>query len=407
MIDIKDKTMCCGCEACVQSCPHGCIAMHRDEEGFLYPAVNRDACTDCGLCERVCPMLQAPSSERPIETLAAKTDDEAVRANSSSGGVFSVVAQRVISEGGVVFGAAFNDKWEVEHIGVESVGQLSRLRGSKYVQSRIGSAYAEVRRHLKEGRKVLFSGTPCQIAGLRKFLRRGYDGLVTIEVLCHGAPSPGVWEKWLTETVARQCDKNTVSPRPNCQRDSLIEAISFRNKRLGWKKYSFALALSVPDGHGKKIQFTLAKPFIENAFMRGFLSNLYLRPSCHDCHFRGDGFFADITLGDLWGVNVFLPQLDDDRGTSIVMVNTQKGVEYTHGLCVMHRLSAEQVEEATHYNGGFHRHAAPHPKRQQFFRNYVKTGGKNVERLIDRTLHRSLAERALNTLKYRIKKLLK
>lgn len=164
MISILDKKKCCGCSACAQRCPKHCIKMIEDSEGFLYPKVDGDTCIDCGLCERVCP-IQNPGEDRvPLAVYAAKNPNEVIRRQSSSGGIFTILAEQIIDEGGVVFGAAFNDKWEVEHSYVENKEQLVKFRGSKYVQSRIGESYKDAKSFLKEGRRVLFSGTPCQIA---------------------------------------------------------------------------------------------------------------------------------------------------------------------------------------------------------------------------------------------------
>lgn len=172
MISILDKKKCCGCSACAQRCPKHCIKMIEDSEGFLYPKVDGDTCIDCGLCERVCP-IQNPGEDRvPLAVYAAKSPNEVIRRQSSSGGIFTILAEQIIDEGGVVFGAAFNDKWEVEHSYVENKEQLVKFRGSKYVQSKIGESYKDAKSFLKEGRRVLFSGTPCQIAALKKYLQK-------------------------------------------------------------------------------------------------------------------------------------------------------------------------------------------------------------------------------------------
>lgn len=212
MIDIGKK--CCGCNSCAQSCPKQCISMSEDNEGFLYPSVDTNLCVECHLCEKVCPVLNISSGQYPISCYAAKSPDEQIRKESSSGGIFSLLAQKIIENDGVVFGAAFNKKWEVVHCYTETLEGLNSLRGSKYVQSKIGNAYEQVKTFLKNGRLVLFSGTPCQIAGLKTFLRKDYENLITLDFVCHGVPSPGVLRWYLQEQIyyyaARKSSKNSV-----------------------------------------------------------------------------------------------------------------------------------------------------------------------------------------------------
>lgn len=246
MIHITDKQDCCGCNSCVQCCPKSCITMCEDEEGFLYPEVDENVCVDCGLCEKVCPVLHQAEDRKPLAVYAAKNKNEEIRRQSSSGGVFTALAEEVIKDGGVVFGARFDEHWEVKHDYTETVEGLSIFRGSKYVQSRIEDCYQKVEQFLRAGRKVLFSGTPCQVAGLKLFLRKEYNYLLTVDFICHGVPSPGVWREYLKEETARECGrKNSVLSHPDIKdQDALIESILFRDKCLGWKKYSFALRAS-------------------------------------------------------------------------------------------------------------------------------------------------------------------
>ena len=228
MIRIVDKKKCCGCGACAQRCPRKCITMHTDKEGFAYPVVDTGQCTNCGLCEKVCPVINQQPEQQPIATYAAINSNNMVREHSSSGGIFTLLAEEAINNGGVVFGAAFNKKWEVEHIFVDNANDLKRLRGSKYMQSDIGNSYAMAEKFLKEGKEVLFSGTPCQVAGLKRFLRKEYKNLKTVDFVCHGTPSPLVWRKYLNEV----CHANNIS---------VITDIQFRNKAEGWKNYSFQI----------------------------------------------------------------------------------------------------------------------------------------------------------------------
>ena len=197
MIIIEKNQQCCGCSSCEQKCPQKCIRMIEDEQGFLYPYVNEKECIKCGLCKKVCPMINPCKLHDPIASYAAWHDDEQIRNTSSSGGVFTALAERIIDVGGVVFGARFNDDWEVIHDYTETIYGLKAFRGSKYVQSKIGDSYIKAESFLKQNRKVLFTGTPCQIAGLKSYLHKDYNNLLSVEVICHGAPSPLVWRDYI------------------------------------------------------------------------------------------------------------------------------------------------------------------------------------------------------------------
>ena len=240
MIDIKEKNNCCGCSACVQICPKQCISMAADNEGFLYPQVNSAICIDCGLCEKVCLVINQSAPREPLVVYAAKNNNEDIRLKSSSGGIFTLLAEKVIEEGGVVFGAKFDADWNVIHDYTETIEGLAAFRGSKYVQSIIGDNFKTAKQFLNNGRKVLFSGTPCQIAGLKKYLRKEYDNLLTVDVVCHGVPSPMVWRDYLDyKRAKRAAGKNTVSS--SLKELPVITGISFRDKTKGWKKYGFRI----------------------------------------------------------------------------------------------------------------------------------------------------------------------
>lgn len=222
MISIKDKKACCGCGACVQRCPKQCITLHEDSEGFLYPVADASVCINCGLCEKVCPVINQHTAHEPLQTFAAKNPNEAVRAASSSGGVFTMLAESVIKSGGVVFGAAFDQQWKVVHTCATTIEGLQKFRGSKYLQSQTNNTFREAETYLRQGRQVLYSGTPCQVAGLKKYLRKDYDNLLTLDFICHGVPSPGVFRTYLRDEIIRLSarqggGKNTVllsvSPR--------------------------------------------------------------------------------------------------------------------------------------------------------------------------------------------------
>ena len=330
MIQILDKSQCCGCTACVSICPKQCITMREDEEGFLYPVVDSSHCIDCNLCKKVCPELYPKEMREPLHVYAAKHKNEQVRLASSSGGIFTLLAEKIIDEGGVVFGVRFNNNWDVVHDYTETMEGLAVFRGSKYVQSYMGDCYLKAKSFLEQGRKVMFTGTPCQIAGLKNFLRKDYDNLLTVDVVCHGVPSPKVWQVYLDE-IAREGGKNSVLSHPIVEKTE-INHIDFRSKSIGWKKYSFALTLSKATADGEKNTVLLSSIFTENPYMNAFLSNLSLRPSCYDCPAKSGKSGSDITIADFWGIEDVLPEFDDDKGISLVLSYSEKGGRWLAGL---------------------------------------------------------------------------
>lgn len=364
MIHILDKHSCCGCEACVQTCPKHCISFEEDEEGFRYPEVDGTSCIDCGLCEKVCPVLHQAESITPLHVYAAKNKCEEELLASSSGGLFILIAKKIISEGGVVFGAKFNEKWEVEHAYTETEEGLKAFMGSKYVQSRIGNCYKEAKTFLQSGRKVLFTGTSCQIAGLKNFLGKDFENLLTVDVICHGVPSPKVWRKYLGEMKdnARRA-KNSVSFHsilssrkavPSEEDDWRIEGISFRDKRLGWKKFSFVLTLAESSDEGKQNTVSFSRMHREDSYMRLFLSDLILRPSCYQCPAKGGKSQSDLTIADFWGIEKIYPDFYDEKGIGILICNTPKGVCLTNkiseGLVIRESNLIQAIKNQPAYN---------------------------------------------------------
>ena len=330
MVCINRNKDCCGCSACVQACHKQCIKLIKDAEGFPYPSIDRKSCAKCGKCDNVCPMMHTNKPQVPLTTYAATNPDEYIRSHSSSGGIFSILAEYVIRQEGVVFGAEFNESWEVVHNYTESIEGLDKFRGSKYVQSRIGASYLDAEGFLKQGRLVLFSGTPCQIAGLKTFLRKAYKNLLTVDCVCHGVPSPDIFREYL----------NTLHI-PN----NRINRVDFRNKDLGWKDYCFK---AISKTHEGKENTIICETFHQNLFMKSFLSNLNLRPSCYDCHFREGRSGSDITLGDFWGIDKLKPELDDDKGLSLVIVNNKQAGALLRGLGC--NLTEMRLSDAIKYN---------------------------------------------------------
>ena len=381
MIHINRKQDCCGCRSCVQRCPRKCISFVIDDEGFAYPKVDMAHCVDCHLCEKVCPVINQSDSIEPVSVYAAFNKDEEVRLKSSSGGVFSALADCVLEKKGVVFGACFNEKWEVVHDYTEDKEGLEKFRGSKYVQSDIGETYKQAENFLKAGRLVLFSGTPCQIAGLRKFLRKDYVNLLAVDVICHGAPSPMVFEKYLQEekqNVSVGNGNNSVSSRPvhyvsgnDVQNEKveslLIQHIDFRDKRTGWKKFSFTLDFAKALINGDKNTVSFTSVFAQNPFMKGFLKNIYLRPSCYHCPSKHFTSGSDITLGDLWGADQIVPEMDDDKGLSAVIINSNKGKSYFDQL-LLKKINVN-LSSVVKYNSMIYSSVKEPEGRSSFFKN--------------------------------------
>ena len=413
MIRITDKKDCCGCHACVSVCARHSITMQEDNEGFLYPVVDASTCTDCGLCEKVCPIINQDEPRKPLKVYAAKNRDEEIRRQSSSGGIFTPLAEAVIREGGVVFGAKFDKDWNVIHAWTDTIEGIAYFRGSKYVQSTIGDTYREAREFLKQGRKVLFSGTPCQIAGLRKFLRKEYDNLLTVDVVCHGVPSPLVWRKYLEETrknlrAGREVGKNTVSS--SLMDLPVITGISFRDKTHGWKKYGFRLRYAASEVAENSVSIsandkdrTLLQPFPDNVFMKGFLKNLYLRPSCYACAARSGKSRSDISIADFWGVQNYYPEFDEDKGIGLILVNTAKGRK------AYEQTNADSIE-STYEQGLNHNpcleHSVARTKHVGTFWTEFGTKGMTVVKEIELSMRPSILRRLINRMKHVIKRLL-
>lgn len=346
--------------------------MREDTEGFLYPEVDEDICIDCGLCEKVCPELNQGEPKTPPIVYAAMARDEILRRSSSSGGIFSLLAESVIDKGGVVFGSAFNERWEAEHIFVEDKESLARLRGSKYMQSVVGNTFSQAKDFLEKGRHVLYLGTPCQIAGLKKYLGRDYENLLTVDLICHGVPSPKVWRLYLDELLRTKCGagKNTVQSLNEIPE---IQDVSFRDKADGWKK--FGLSIRIADFKSAKNSVCQSveeyrEPFTDNAFFRLFLENVILRPSCYDCPAKSGKSGSDITLGDFWGIEKLMPEFDDDRGCSVLSVNTDSGRHVIEKIDMV--AVPVSVEEAFRYNQSYWSSPRPLVNRRFFFSTLMR-----------------------------------
>lgn len=355
-----NRADCCGCYACYNSCPFDAITMEEDVEGFRYPRVDADRCRNCGKCERNCPVLNpiVKEQDQTPPTYAAINKDETIRKDSSSGGMFHLFAEQILKEGGIVFGAGFDADWEVCHQSVEMVADLERLRVSKYLQSRVETSFQEVVEHLRAGRKVLFAGTPCQCAALRRFVGKNDENLILVDFICHGVPSPKIWRKYL----ALRANKKE------------IRRISFRNKNLSWERYLLAISY----GNANKY---LAADLTTDLYLQGFLQNLYLRPSCHNCHFCKKNRPSDITLADFWGVQEESPSMYDGKGTSLIFIQSTKGRNLFNQIKDHAKIMEQDFERAILHNPSMITSSTPSPKRTAFFQD-VQRDEKDFMKLL-------------------------
>ena len=289
---------CTGCMLCMVVCPEHCISKNKDNEGFWFPKIDLRKCIHCGKCENVCPINNILDNNTSIKSFSAYALDDSIRLSSSSGGVFYCLAEGVIKKGGLVCAAAFDkDYTRVKHFCVEKKSELELLKGSEYLQSDISKVFLDIEKYLDSKREVLFVGTPCEVAAIKKYINSNKEFLTTIDIICHGVPSELVWAKYL-ESVHKGRD---------------ISFVSMRNKRFGWKNFAMKVSYNNHPQYIRSLAFDL--------YLRGFLENLYLRKSCYDCHFKSADRIGDITIGDYWG-----KELTDHKGVSLIGINTNKGI---------------------------------------------------------------------------------
>lgn len=311
MISIKDKTDCCGCNACGDVCNKNAITFKIDIEGFWYPEVDKDKCNNCGLCEKVCPIINSKElkkndSDKPLHTIAAINKNMKVRWNSTSGGAFSALSEVMYAQGGYVSGALYNEDFSVRNFVSNNHEDLEKLRSSKYLQSNAEGLYSEIRMLLKNGEKVLACGTPCQMAALRSFLQKEYDNLIIVDFICRGVNSPKVYRAYLDSLEKKY--------------NSKVVYVKAKNKELGWRN----LTRKVTFANGQSYYGV----YMDDDFRRGYHTNVFCRPSCYDCKFKGFPRIADITIADYWGIEKVDKNLDNNIGTSMILLNSKKGETY-------------------------------------------------------------------------------
>jgi len=312
MIEVNDKKDCCGCWACENVCPKGCITMQEDAEGFRYPVVDAGTCIDCHLCENVCPVIKAEKEEvnDRQKGFLLQNKDERVLMESTSGGAFTAIASLVIQRGGIVYGAALNGNNEAVHVGVDKVENLRIYRNSKYVQSLVGNTFTEAKKFLDEGRLVCFSGTPCQLEGLMRYLRKPYANLITVDVVCRAVPSPKVLRKYVEFQEGRYGGN--------------IRNLVFRSKRFHGYKYS---NMSFEGDKGSYHAGIDTDPWL-----RSFFAGINVRPSCFACRFKKRYRMTDVTIWDCFEVWKYDASMDNDMGVTRVLAHTPKGERLMHDI---------------------------------------------------------------------------
>lgn len=378
VISIK-KEECCGCGACENVCPKKCIIMKQDDEGFFYPEVDESVCVQCNMCVNTCPFRNVAETAQPKECYAAIYEDEKIRMMSSSGAIFSLFGQYVISQRGDVFGSAFSDDFKrVEIIGVDNYKDLERLYGSKYVQSQVSFSYQHVKESLIDNKIVLFSGTPCQVSGLRRYLKRDYENLYCIDIICHGVPSPMLWEKYASSIEEKYGGK--------------ISFINFRCKDKSWSQFGMKARV------GDMVVF---EPKENNSYLYMFLRNYCLRPTCYQCKMKGHSE-ADITIGDFWGINNIYPDMNDDRGISSIMVRNEKGKRLVE-LVKPHMTFRECTYEDIVRNNSAELYSVQWPKERNTF--FLDINNLEFSRFESKYMNEGIKKKVIRLVKKMIRKL--
>lgn len=342
MQKILNKSECTGCTACFNICPKSAIEMIEDKNGFKHPNIIEEKCINCGLCKKTCPILKFKENKSENKSYVGYAKDKKYTDNSSSGGIFPLIAEKILNENGIVIGAAFDNR-NLVHIAIENKNELNKLKGSKYLQSDLNNIFKFIKDNVKD-KKILFVGLPCQVAGLKSFLDKDYENLLCIDLICHGVPSPKLFYKYLEEIEEKYNNK--------------VIKYDFRDKSSGWDTYSNSITLN-----NKKI----TELHQNNAYIRLFLSNIALRESCYNCNFKLGNKYSDITLGDFWGVNKYYPEFYNKRGVSAIIINTKKGKEYFENIKEQMKYKECSLEEIIEGNPMLIKSAEYSKKRNEFF----------------------------------------
>lgn len=345
------KIECCGCEACANICPQNCIEMKYDEEGFLYPQVNNEQCISCGICKKICPIKNPGKRYSSEKAYIMRTRDVKLLEKSSSGGVFSGIAEYIFLKKGIVIGTVFTDDFDVVHTIAVSAEEIERMRGSKYVQSKIGNIFKNIEAMLKAGKEVCFVGTPCQVMGLKNFLKKEYKGLYTVDFVCHGVASPLIWNKYIQMLEGKF--------------QSALKKYSFRSKHKG--HHNFGTYAEFENGQiYLRDDSSTDKDFMHMAYFNEICS----RPSCHSCEFKTLERASDITIFDCWHVAELAGIYDDDKGWSTVIPHTDKGEKILKYLFQNFAHKAIDLKMAIELDGGNAIYSMiPNKRREEFFKD--------------------------------------
>lgn len=361
MLDVIEK--CTGCGACAVSCPTSSIFMRENNEGFRFPVIDESTCMECHLCEKKCPILNSADISSDTIAIAAKNKKNDIRLVSSSGGVFSGLAESILAEDGAICAAKYDEDFSVVHKITDQLEEISEYRGAKYAQSQSEKCFFDIKKMLNSGRCVMFVGTPCQVAALYTYLGKEYPNLYLVDMICHGIPSPKVWTTYLSERCHLDGD------------DLKVAHINLRSKSTGWSKYAYSVEIFYQSGECYSVCQA------QDPFMKGFTSNLFLRKSCSQCKFKGVERCSDFTLGDYWGIWEQYPEFDDNHGVSILLIHSEKGKQKWKSIESSFESKKVSIDEAIQYNPSARSSSVPHPMRDKFFERLER--GNTVIELIE------------------------
>lgn len=388
-MNVENKNNCTGCGACFNACPTKAITMDWNINGFYTPHINSEKCVDCGLCEKICPLDKCKSQniEQP-KVFAFQNEDKETLYKCASGGAFASLAKLVIEQSGNVYGVVYDDDMKVCHAKAESLKDLEKIYSSKYVQSDTRNTFIQAKSDLDNGKLVLFSGTPCQIAGFKSFLRKDYDNLLTVDLVCHGVPSPKVFEMYKKEFMNKR------------SKEEWLLNIDFRSKIQGWSSSLVTTTTTTTTTHATK-----------DDFMQAFLSNLSINDSCLNCQFNKLPRVADLSLGDFWGVDKYDQSMNNNKGLSIILVNSEKGQSWFNQIKKQGLCKEIPLDFVIKNNPNICGSSKPHAKREEFFEDI--NNGKSLKVCVKKycktqihiLLYRLLPQFAKDFIKYKILKM--
>lgn len=378
----KDKKDCCGCGACMNICPKSAIQMQADEYGFIYPVIQQDLCVQCGACMTVCGYQNKPKAEEPKKVYAAASKNSGLLRKSASGGAFAVLAENALKKGGVVYGAALpleNGKLEPKHLRIDTVERLPELQGSKYVQSAIGDTYAQAQKDLLDGKRVLFSGTPCQIAGLKQYLKKDYENLLTVDIICHGVPSKRFFQSFMEDYRKKL--------------GGTITEFYFRDKSKGQGMITRSVYKDMAGENKEKVLIGGLTAYIH------FFSKSYIyRKNCYSCPFASEKRVGDLTLGDFWGFHEEYPSYDEKqglsngKGVSCILVNTNQGKVALEQCESQFVLMTSDFEKVAKHNDQLHSPSKYSPKREEILKLYKEKGYEAVDQYFHKTCKKDIVK---------------